>query len=157
MTTEATLCHVIDGDRLLLKRASRGVSKGKWNAPGGKIEPGETAEESARRETLEETGLTVGEMRFHGTLEFYMGGKDNLDIKVHVFSTEDFSGELRSTEEGEVAWFSLEAIPYRKMWDDDAYWLMLVLDGVAFQGSFHYDAADEKVVRHEIVLRGKAR
>ena len=50
MVIEATICHIIRGRKLLLKKATRGISVGKWNAPGGKLEPGETPEQCARRE-----------------------------------------------------------------------------------------------------------
>ncbi|MCX7717306.1 MAG: NUDIX domain-containing protein [Candidatus Sumerlaeaceae bacterium] len=48
------------GQYLLLRRspASRG-NPGKWDFPGGKIDPGEGFDEAIRREVLEETGLAI--------------------------------------------------------------------------------------------------
>lgn len=40
----------------------RRTDNGAWTIPGGMTEPGETVEETARREVREETGLTVGTM-----------------------------------------------------------------------------------------------
>ncbi len=48
---------------LLQQRTSGQVLAGKWEFPGGKIEPGESPAEAAVRETLEETGLTVRAVR----------------------------------------------------------------------------------------------
>ena len=47
---------------------------GRWGLPGGLMELGESFEETARRETAEETGLTPGAMRFLGV----WSGKDFL-------------------------------------------------------------------------------
>lgn len=49
---------VSDGRLLLVQRAVKEGSLS-WQFPAGEVEPGETAEEAAVRETLEETGLTV--------------------------------------------------------------------------------------------------
>jgi 8-oxo-dGTP diphosphatase len=51
---------VLDGERVLLARRGTPPAAGAWSLPGGGQELGETAEQTARRELLEETGLEVG-------------------------------------------------------------------------------------------------
>jgi 8-oxo-dGTP diphosphatase len=155
MTVDATLCHIIRGRQILLKKASRGVGVGKWNGPGGKIEPGETPEESVMREVDEETSLRVTDLVYHGKIGFCMNGGKRLDYLVHVFSARGFSGTPRSSEEGEVRWFDLQRIPYAEMWDDDRYWLPLLLNGVTFDARFNY-AKDNKHVT-DFALKSRAR
>ena len=46
-----------EGETLLLRRGGGGDFPYTWGLPGGHLEKGETTEEAARRETLEETGL----------------------------------------------------------------------------------------------------
>jgi 8-oxo-dGTP diphosphatase len=50
---------VLDGDRVLLVRRGGQPSSGKWSLPGGLVEVGETTEEAARREIMEECGIRV--------------------------------------------------------------------------------------------------
>lgn len=148
----ATLCHVIDGNRLLLKEATRGISKGKWNGPGGKFEKGETPEQCAIRETLEETGIRMSRPFFHGKLYFFMDGKRRLSIEGFLFSTKRFSGRIKSSEEGPVKWFDINKLPKSQMWDDDQYWFSLMLSGKRFDAYIYYDKDNKKVTEYRIKL-----
>ena len=150
MPVEASLCHIIRGGKLLLKKANSGISVGKWNGPGGKLESGETPEQNVAREVMEETSLRIIDPAYHGKLGFYMDGGDRLDYLVHVYLVKRFTGRPRSSEEGRVRWFDLQKIPYSRMWDDDRYWLPLLLNGVRFDARFFYDKRNRIVTKYEI-------
>jgi 8-oxo-dGTP diphosphatase len=64
------------GDEVLLIRRGRPPAAGEWSFPGGAQRVGETAEQAARRELFEETGLSI---EYHYTiLDFcarYAGGE----------------------------------------------------------------------------------
>jgi 8-oxo-dGTP pyrophosphatase MutT (NUDIX family) len=47
-------------DAVLMVERGRGLLAGYWSFPGGRVEPGEDIETTARRELFEETGLTAG-------------------------------------------------------------------------------------------------
>ena len=51
------------------------------------------------------------------------------DILCHVYRAEDFTGIPTETDEAVPVWAPLQAIPYHRMWEDDIYWLPLLLAG----------------------------
>ena len=57
-----------DSGRLLLVKRANPPSQGLWSIPGGRVEPGESAEIAVVREVLEETGLSVTIVREVGTV-----------------------------------------------------------------------------------------
>lgn len=76
-------------DVLLIQR-KREPAMGLWTLPGGRLEPGETAEQAAIREIKEELGLTAFGLRPIKTL---LLGKAH-DFPLAVFATEAFEGEI---------------------------------------------------------------
>ena len=151
MTTEATLLTIIKDGRILLQRKASGrFGEGKWNGVGGKIRPGETPENCARRETLEETGLQVDALIPHGTLRHYFGDVDEATWTVHHYSASQYEGEPKESEEGELRWFPLDRIPYDEMWQDDRHWLPHQIEGRIFQGRFYFNADATRLLCHTL-------
>jgi NAD+ diphosphatase len=62
-TDPVVIMLAIDGERCLLGRAGR-FAANMWSCLAGFIEPGESMEEAARRETLEEAGIVCGEVKY---------------------------------------------------------------------------------------------
>lgn len=133
----ATLCFIIRDNQVLLIRKKRGLGAGKINAPGGRLEIGETPHQCAIRETQEEVGLTPINVQERGQLHFQFA--DGYSLHCTVFTASDFSGELIETDEALPLWTAIDAIPYEEMWADDIHWLPGVLNGGNFRGYFHFD------------------
>ncbi|BFH66533.1 ADP-ribose pyrophosphatase [Paenibacillus dendritiformis] len=111
------------GASIILYNASRQVlmlnrsDNGRWCFPGGAIELGETTEEAVRRELLEETGLTVGELRLFGVfsgeeLHYVYPNGDEVYIVDVVYTSNQFRGELTIDEESRAyQFFAINDLP----------------------------------------------
>ena len=99
------------------------MSEGKWLAPGGHVEIGESIEEAARRETKEETGLFIHSQKLCGEVHFV---NDDYEEMMYIFLTEDFSGQLIECNEGELKWISIKDMYSLPMWEGDKAYLPLL-------------------------------
>lgn len=82
------------------------------------------------RETQEEISVTPIDYEKVGLIEFdeyYKGIKQKLAF--HLYIVHKWNGTISETEEMKPQWFSINEIPYNKMFPDDKYWLPLVLKG----------------------------
>ena len=94
------LCLIHRGEELLLQNRVKTDWRG-YAVPGGHVEPGESVVDAVIREMQEETGLRVQRPRLCGVKQFPLDGGRYL---VLLFETEDFTGTLRSSAEGEMVW-----------------------------------------------------
>lgn len=123
---------------VLLIRKKRGLGAGKINGPGGKLDPGETPEQCAVRETQEELGVTALNPVHHGVLQFQF--VDGLSMHVDVFVSTSHEGKPVETPEAVPIWTSLDALPFDQMWADDEHWLeQTLIARRRFVGSFVFD------------------
>jgi 8-oxo-dGTP diphosphatase len=151
-TIHAVLCYLRRRDKFLLIHKAKGrFGGGLWNAPGGKIESRESSENAARREVLEETGLKVGDLRHAGFLKFFFGDKKKPDWAVQVFQTSSFSGKLKESSEGRLRWFHKDEIPYEEMWEDDKFWLPLLISETRFKCAFVFTADSKKLLSSKVI------
>lgn len=80
-----------------------------WEVPAGRFEPGETAEEAAARETLEETGWTVTDVR-HVTGFHPIGGTGDHRFEVCLARAGEQVGEPDPAESDRVEWLPLRQV-----------------------------------------------
>lgn len=101
-------CLIWLGDKLLLVRKNYG--KGHWSLPGGGVEKGETPELAAKRETLEETDITVNEVKEIGN---YLIDFEGNKIKVICFSAVALTADFKvdGQEISEANWFEKNSFP----------------------------------------------
>ena len=110
----AAILVLDEQDRLLMMKRS---DIGCWGIPGGGMEPGEVAEDAAKREALEETNLEVGEMALFGVFSGpelyykYPNGDEVYNVSI-VYLSRDWHGNIKlNGEHSEWKWFAASDIP----------------------------------------------
>lgn len=100
------------GDKILLNKEFR-LAPGEWvyNFPAGLIDPGETPEESAKRELWEETGLNLFEIDdFIGTSYSAVGFSNETNVCVVGKAKGEFRKSTSVQEEIEPVWVNKEEL-----------------------------------------------
>ena len=148
----ATLVYVKrEGQTLMIHRVKkeRDIHEGKWNGLGGKLEPGESPEACAVREVREESGLEIKNLRYGGLLVF--ANFKGEDWYVWVYSTDEFSGELIDSNEGNLQWIADGELRSLALWPSDLLFLDWLEAGRIFSARFEYNERDE-MLTHEVVF-----
>ena len=112
------LCMLYDHNGNILVQDRKDPSWPGICFPGGHVEPGESFVESVIREVREETGLTIENPILCGTKQFPT--KNGERYVVFFYKTDKFSGQLQSSNEGEVFWIKRSELEKYPLVDDFA-------------------------------------
>ena len=96
------LCMITDGQGNVLVEDRKDPSWPGICFPGGHAEPGEAFTDSVVREVFEETGLTIHDPQLRGVKQFPT--ETGARYVVFFYKATQFSGQIKSSDEGEVFW-----------------------------------------------------
>lgn len=91
-----------NGKFLILKRSPHDTMPRMWEFPGGKVDDGEKLKDSAKRETMEESGLIPNKLEYKGYSERFSEDRNvqsGYHTIVHHFYCDDFKGKVKLSEE----------------------------------------------------------
>ena len=95
------------GERFLLVKRGHAPSIGKYAFPGGKVEPGESSEQAARRELMEETNLSAGALTLLQSM--ILDGDNEKRYSLKIFQTDHAEGNLQAGDDASLAgWYSVQ-------------------------------------------------
>lgn len=132
------LCMIYDGNKILLqdrvKKDWRGLT-----FPGGHVEKEESFVKAVIREMKEETGLLIHNPQICGVKQFQTDSDER--YVVLLFKTNQFEGELCSSDEGEMVWIDRTEL-FTKPLVKDFFDLLKVFDDINLN-EFKYDENHE--------------
>ena len=133
------LCLIYDENGNILVEDRKKPDWPGISLPGGHIEAGESFTCAAIREVWEETGLTIQNPRLCGVKQFPSGADTR--YVVFFYKANEFSGTLRSSDEGEVFWIKrAELHKYKTVADFEEHLQVFENDQI---NEFYYERNDE--------------
>ena len=113
------LCLIQDEDKILLQNRIKEDWKG-YTLPGGHVEIGESFVDAVKREMKEETGLEIKNPRLVGIKQFPQknGNYEEGRYVVLLFKATEFTGDVVSSDEGQMEWIRYDQVPEIETVDD---------------------------------------
>ena len=91
-----------------------------WSFPKGHVEQGETDEDTALREVLEESGLHIEIIPgFKTTSQYQIQGRVEKTVNIYVARTDDTNTIIQESEIEDYSWLTYEAALKRLRFDND--------------------------------------
>ena len=138
----ATLCFVEKDNQYLMMHRTKKLNdmhKGLWVGLGGKFEAGESPEECVIREVYEESGIKISNPKLRGILTF-PNDFNYEDWYVFLFLADDFTGNLKQSDEGDLAWVDKDKLDDLPMHEGDRYFIKLLQENKGlFSAKYNYD------------------
>lgn len=128
-----TLCYILRGDQVLMLHRTKkenDINKDKWIGIGGKFQEGESPDACLLREAKEETGLTLTRWQCRGIVTFLSDQAQG--EYMYLFTADDYEGELKECDEGELRWISRDFLDELPKWDGDQIFLELLWENAPF-------------------------
>jgi 8-oxo-dGTP diphosphatase len=137
----ATLVYALRDEQVLMLRRTTEPNRGRWVAPGGKIDHGESPVECAVREMREETGLVIERPVLRAVMT-ETSPRADYQWLTFVFVAWDFDGSFTPAPGiGEFRWVPVDEVTKLPIPPADAiFFPRLLEDGSMFHGKFEYDA-----------------
>lgn len=138
------MCMIYDKDKILVQDRVD-PNWGGVTFPGGHVEPCESFVDSVIREVKEETGLTISNLQICGTKQ-WTDHKKNYRYVVLFYKTNTFSGDIKSSDEGEVFWIKKEDLKNYKLADGFELMLKVFLNDNLSENYYWFEDGNWKVV-----------
>lgn len=97
--------------KVFLARRRGDLGGGSWGSAGGHLEQGESLEDCARREAMEEFGLSVGDLRFLCVSNIIAYGRHYVDVEFLGDIGEQEPTLLEPGAFSGSGWFPLDSLP----------------------------------------------
>lgn len=131
MKNVATMTYLFKGNKILFlerKKENDKVHKQGMHIPvGGKVEKGESLEDSAKRETLEESGIKINKLKLRGIIYFRSFGDAQDDWIDYLYTSNDFTGKPKNGREGNLMWVDRKDINKLNLYKGDKIFLDYLL------------------------------